>query len=43
MYLYELKHLTFHEAVEKLIEEKDQITTYESLKQFAIHHTMKGD
>ena len=38
MYLYELKHLTFHEAVEKLMEEKDQITTYESLKGFSKHH-----
>ena len=38
MYIYELKNLTFHEAIEKLSEEKEQITTYEQLKEFAIHH-----
>ena len=32
----ELYSMTFNEACEKLSEEKDQITTYESLKDFAI-------
>ena len=38
MTIHELNAMTFQEAVEKLSEEKDQITTYERLKDFAIHH-----
>lgn len=36
MKINELYSMTFNEACEKLSEEKDQITTYESLKEFAI-------
>ena len=32
----ELKKLSFEDAVEKLSSEKEQITTYETLKSFAI-------
>ena len=32
----ELKKLSFENAVEKLRQEKDNITTYETLKQFSI-------
>ena len=42
MNINELNNLTFAEAVERLAEEKDQITTLEQLKDFAIHH-IKND
>lgn len=43
MTIYELNSMTFAEAVEKLHEEKDQITTADSLKDFAIHHIKKDN